>query len=148
MAQGRRDRHCPLLHTKHADQSSERSRLSKGGDPPPPSAICGMRAVSAQETRDCSRGTSGVNIRSCHCPDKEKRVRPGPEGEGGTPQLGRLMGGGVIPFQKKEGGGVGGSPPSPPWRFPGPVCPLVLRFLPGHHMGDLSHGYRHGPGKG
>ena len=49
-------------------------------------------------------------------------------------------------FKKTRGGR--GPTPLPPLRFPGPVCTLVLLFLPGHHTSDLSHGYRHSPGEG
>jgi len=40
--------------------------------------------------------------------------RTGPVGGGGTPHMLRHMGRGVIPSPKINGGGVGGSPPSPP----------------------------------
>src|SRR5208283_3814830 len=83
-------------------------------------------------------------------------ARPGPEGGGGTPLLGRHMGGRVPPTWKKEERGGRCHPPPPPPSTP-PVTPTPVPLLPAriltakYHRGAISfhakHFSLHDPGR-
>ena len=125
--------------------SQKKERGGVGGSPPPPH---GRKPALFCMAKSCiSRGITGVKCGFWWFSDSVVAGPPGPDGEGVPPCWAGTWVGGDPLFKKKKEGGRGITPP-PPVAFPGPVCTLVRLFLPGHYIGDLSHGYRHGPGEG
>src|SRR5208337_1341373 len=102
---------CPVWGWGGDPLRKKRRRGGRGITPLPPSAGKLLFLHSIDWCFSWNHRRAGwflVVFRQCG-----GRARPGPEGEGGTPLAGPAYGWGVTPSGKKEGGGVGGSPPSP-----------------------------------